>query len=440
MRTRQNSILLIAVAAAVPYGVLLQGFLGGSWYTFFHPYSLGMVFGLSAWFLFCASLLLAARVRFLERRLGQDRLLGLHRYAALSGMVLGCLHAAFKTFFFPEFTVAHYTGGAGFGLILLLAIPSAVVMAAMVPDRPVWLGRCKQRIRSAVRYSAMKGLHNLLPAAVAILMVHVLLAAPTAENRLRPLLILATGLPALSLWLDHKVLRPLRAARGTITQVAALSPSLLSVSFRISRPLRAIPGQFGYFRVRSPRTGREEHPLTFAAPLENRNGELVVRREGRWTEALAFCSAGSEIRLDGPYGAFTFDEERPMLWIAGGVGITPFCARIRAAAQGSAPLRHPVTLLWSAATAQEMPFREEFLAYAAGEHRFCFIPYLTRESGGRRLTPPDIAAALRVLEEAGGAPCSVWFCGSRPLRAVVKAACVAAGVFRGRFHYEDFSV
>jgi predicted ferric reductase len=40
--------------------------------------------------------------------------------------------------------------------------------------------------------------------------------------------------------------------------------------------------------------------------------------------------AGQEVKIEGPYGCFDFDEgERRQIWVGGGIGITPFIARLK---------------------------------------------------------------------------------------------------------------
>ena len=41
-------------------------------------------------------------------------------------------------------------------------------------------------------------------------------------------------------------------------------------------------------------------------------------------------SIGQEVKVEGPYGCFTFDDGRArQIWIGGGVGVTPFIARMK---------------------------------------------------------------------------------------------------------------
>jgi predicted ferric reductase len=73
----------------------------------------------------------------------------------------------------------------------------------------------------------------------------------------------------------------------------------------------------------------EEHPFTVLQRL-NDTGELTVayKTVGSWTEKLAKLNEGDELFVDGPYGEFmadvTLDVPQPTVYIAAGIGVTPF--------------------------------------------------------------------------------------------------------------------
>jgi predicted ferric reductase len=58
---------------------------------------------------------------------------------------------------------------------------------------------------------------------------------------------------------------------------------------------------------------------------------LVTKELGDYRRRLPeTLHIGRPVRVEGPYGCFTFDENRPRrIWIGGGIGITPFIARMK---------------------------------------------------------------------------------------------------------------
>lgn len=76
----------------------------------------------------------------------------------------------------------------------------------------------------------------------------------------------------------------------------------------------------------------EDHPFS-VAQFDVQTGALMVayRLSGMYTKELARVPVGSKVMLSGPYGSFTraLDRDaRPVVYIAGGIGVTPFVGRI----------------------------------------------------------------------------------------------------------------
>jgi glycine betaine catabolism B len=74
-------------------------------------------------------------------------------------------------------------------------------------------------------------------------------------------------------------------------------------------------------------------------------------------QALARLSPGATAEVFGPLGHFLYDRTRPSVFIAGGIGITPFRGMLRYAADTG--VSTPRRLLYSARTPEEFVFRAE---------------------------------------------------------------------------------
>ena len=79
-------------------------------------------------------------------------------------------------------------------------------------------------------------------------------------------------------------------------------------------------------------------------------------------QALARLEPGETAVVFGPIGRFLFDADRPAVFVAGGIGVTPFRGMLRYAADTEAP--GPLTLLHSARVPEELVFRPELEALA----------------------------------------------------------------------------
>jgi predicted ferric reductase len=98
----------------------------------------------------------------------------------------------------------------------------------------------------------------------------------------------------------------------------------------VGEPLDYRLGQFVFLKIDEPGM-REPHAFTIASGPDHRNLHFFIRHLGDWTAKLAHLDLdGTTVRVEGPYGRFDpFGQPgQPTVWIAGGVGITPFLAAL----------------------------------------------------------------------------------------------------------------
>ena len=147
----------------------------------------------------------------------------------------------------------------------------------------------------------------------------------------------------LATWVIRVVIRDTigRGIRHRVTRVER-TPSTVTVELEPirRRSMRHRPGQFAFVRADSLGLG-EPHPFTIASHPDENVVRLGISNLGDWTGRLIDrVEPGTIMRLEGPYGGLDLGGGAPTLWVAGGVGITPFLAGIPALAPGS-----PTTLI-----------------------------------------------------------------------------------------------
>lgn len=106
-------------------------------------------------------------------------------------------------------------------------------------------------------------------------------------------------------------------------------------AFRFERP-RGFDFKAGQAVQLTLENGEQRLFSIASAPFEE---HLLIatrmRADSAFKSALAALPAGAKVRLHGPTGDFTLHEDaaRPALFIAGGIGITPFRSMLRQAAR-----------------------------------------------------------------------------------------------------------
>lgn len=114
-----------------------------------------------------------------------------------------------------------------------------------------------------------------------------------------------------------------------------------------------------------------------SAPFED---ELVVAtrmRDSAFKRALKSLPIGARAEIDGPFGSLTLhnNRARPAVFIAGGIGITPFISILRQAARDR--LSHDLLLLYSNRRPEDAAFLTELQKLERQNARFRLFATMT---------------------------------------------------------------
>lgn len=174
------------------------------------------------------------------------------------------------------------------------------------------------------------------------------------------------------------------------------------------------------------------HPFTISSAWMG-DGKLLflVKALGDYTHTLASTlEPGGLVQVEGPYGRFNFDgAAQRQIWIGGGIGITPFVARMKALA--ARPDGRVVDLFHTTTEVDEVGLqRLADDARAAGVRLHLMIDARDGRLNGERLR-----AALPDWKTA-----DVWFCGPAGFGETLRADLVEHGLGAEHFHQELFAM
>lgn len=114
-------------------------------------------------------------------------------------------------------------------------------------------------------------------------------------------------------------------------------------------------GQFCFLRIEKNNL-YARHPFTIAS-APSKSLSFTIKEAGRFTKTAKELKAGETIFVDGPFGNFIPKENKPLVFIAGGVGITPFMSIIRDHIQKD--ISQPITLIYGSRTQNDIIFKNE---------------------------------------------------------------------------------
>lgn len=205
------------------------------------------------------------------------------------------------------------------------------------------------------------------------------------------------------------------------------------------RPLRHRPGQFMFLKLVRPGRTSEEHPFTISSsPTGEWPLTATIKESGDYTNTIGQTRVGDTALVEGPFGRFSYEhhEAESLVFIAGGVGITPLMSMLR----GLRDLRdgRRVVLVYANRSERDIIFREELAAMPANVKVVHVLSEAGTEWHGLRglVTREAIeASAGDLLERA-----HVFICGPPQMMKMVVASLREMGVPRRRIHFERFSL
>jgi len=282
-------------------------------------------------------------------------------------------------------------------------------------------------------YRLWRFLHRAMPVLYLMLAFHAAMLAPTAYwqrpvGALLALLLLAGTYGSVRVLAGH-VGRG-RQVEGEIVAVEHPAPDVVGVRCRLGEAWPGHrPGQFAFVTFDA---GEGAHPFTIAsADPAGREVRFEIKALGDYTRRLAErLRPGQAVCVEGPYGRFDIarcDPGRRQVWIAGGIGVTPFLAWL------------------------------ESLQADPAQAPQADLHYCTRDGDGDAFVPrlealcatlPGIRLQVHAAKQGGrleaaalvaGPTPEIWFCGPRGLADSLRRGLQALGQ-RPRFHQEAFEM
>lgn len=388
-------------------------------------YELGTSLGFWGFLLFGLNFVLATRWRWVERLFGGlDRVYSLHGLLGRWTLVLILLHLGVltaqalpdwglaATYVVPGLDLSYTLGGAG---VLLLTLLVAATL---------WVRFPYERWLASHRWM---GLPYILGGAHAIV--------AQGDWYLWLLTISGGGAWVYSAFLYSR-LGPHQ--RGRISGVRVLG-GVTELTITLDRPHGFGPGQFVFLAVTRSAAGlpAERHPFSISAILDERTFRLSAKALGDYTARLGALAPGDQVLIAGAYGIFGARALAggEAIWVAGGIGITPFLSLLRHLAERDTHAAGRTVLVWSVRDASEAVYLEEIRALVARIPGMVF--HLHTTSAGGRLTAQRLGALAGAVAPG---EMRVLLCGPLPMMRELTTQLSAQGVRRSRIISEEFAL
>lgn len=376
--------------------------------------------GVLAWGFMAMAIIIAARPAWLEKVTSTplDELYKWHKTLGIWAAVFTLIHYFSKTLVKPVlalFTlepVQKVAKGelAGFDAFWSWLRGFAVTSS----EWATWIGLALLVISfvSLVRYHKWLFTHKLFSVIFLVLSIHAIRLMDPADALTPFGLINILVTIAGCIYSIELLVRGAGAEKSVTGQIVdcRAGSGITRVTVKPDTPMGFERGEFAFLRT----PGHEKHPFSVMAVNDDGTLTFAVKALGDYTaKAVPQLKSGEAVIIEGPWGHFTPDfTAARQLWLAGGVGIAPFCAWLQDAAKHA---HGAIRLVWCIKSREREPmFGEvERLAKAAG------VTLDVYESAKSRLN------AASLFE--GALPQTVALCAGEGLSSAVKNAYVQAG-------------
>jgi predicted ferric reductase len=391
---------------------------------------LGELSGAEAVLLFSCSLVLSTLLTPIERAFGGlDRVALWHRRAAVAGLGLLIPHVALVSSAPDRYATSL---GHGLGDIALVGLLVLAVWALAPRLRAArWPGPIQRLARAT--YERWLTAHRLTGLFVIVAVLHGAIVDPVLhQSTLLLVLFLIVGAAGASAYLyrelparhvipiyDYAVDDVRRPNRNTLA--LTLTP--------VTKQLTFAPGQFVFLALGGPGAW-QRHPFSVSSSPSDRHLELTIKASGDYTRDLYDqLRPGVPAKLAGPFGGFDYRQGgHDQIWIAGGIGVTPFLSWIRSI---DGQFDRQVEFFYSVADADEAVDLGE-IGDIAERHPGLRV-HLIRTDADGKLTPDAVMHATSRLISPW-----VYMCGPPQMMHAFSAGFRKLGVPADRIRWEQF--
>ena len=377
-------------------------------------------------------LIIIARVPWIERSVGFDKLVTYHRKMGPIALLLISIHLLL--------IVIGYAAADSKGVLeeftSLLSSYSWMIPAFIAFLLMLILGLSSiNAIRRKLRYEIWWNIHLVSYFAVALAFMHQILTGSLFifNDVARIWWIGLHAYTAFTLLMWRFILPIVRSLNHqlVVDHVVDEGANVATIYIRgknLDR-IHAHGGSFFEWRFLSKSLWSEAHPYSLSAPPTQEMLRITVKNLGDHSAALSAIKPGVRVIAEGPYGVFKADRAvgKKIALIGGGVGITPLRAIMQDFDNDA-----EIDLIYRVVEVGELVLKAEIESIVAG--RNIRVHYLVGPPTDFPMGPKDLLALVPHLAE-----CDVFLCGPAGLARLVRHSVESVGVPSSKFHHEAFA-
>lgn len=388
--------------------------------------SIGQLAGILGFVMFSVNLLLSVRLKSTEKLFaGLPEIYNKHRQLGAIGFSLILFH--------PLFLVISY---------LSVSLAAAISFLTPFSDLAVTYGSLSLFLMMIlialtfyvkIKYNLWKFSHKFMILAFAFALLHVLtISSDVSRDAFLGIYLIILGSLGLAAGFYQSVLSHMlnKQAIYNLKTVKILNRQVVELELEPKKgKINFVPGQFVFIRFQGNGVSSESHPFSIASKSGEETLGLIIKSLGDYTDDLKNLTPGVKAFVEGPYGNFSHLHafNKKQIWVAGGVGITPFISMARSLEGND----YTVDLYYCVKKSDEVLLCEEWEEIAKTKN-IKVIPWCSEEKG--RLSAKQISDLSSGLSQK-----DFLLCGPSAFVVDLKNQLISLNIKKKFIHFENFN-
>lgn len=305
-------------------------------------YSIGKLFGIIGFVLLALLIFSGDTARFWNKYIGLDKIIKAQRKFSYFVAFFVIFHPIFfmlsnkstEGLIFPNFAYAPLAAG-----IMAMYIFIGVMIASKLYKR--------------ISYQSWQYIHVLTYVLFFFALFHAINAGSDLDDYGFIYGISGIMIVIAIIYRTQYKLRALKTSKFKVKDIFVNTHDSFTITVDGKKDFQA--GQFCFLRINKNKL-YARHPFTVSsAPGDDLS--FTIKLAGRFTQTAKELKIGDEILIDGPFGNFIPKPEKDLVFIAGGVGITPFMSILKDRINNN--VSQNITLIYGSRTEADIIFKKE---------------------------------------------------------------------------------